>query len=119
MVVLLLLIFFYRTPAVNSEVNEPRLHLNSGIHEKDTISERGNSDSNDSDVEGAEWNDHRGSLETNGFVNKNNNDTLVTNTCHEVVNNREHSNMEARLMPVNSNKEGLKMENHFEEDNLN
>ncbi|KAI9083092.1 hypothetical protein K1719_034996 [Acacia pycnantha] len=108
-----------RTQTVNSEVNEPRLHLNSGIHEKDIISERGNSDSNDSDVEGAEWNDHRGSLETNGFVNKNDNDTLVANTCHEVVNNREHSNMEAQLMPVNSDKEGLKMENHFEEDNLN
>ncbi|XP_028807731.1 autophagy-related protein 18f [Neltuma alba] len=121
-----------RTPTVNSEVNEPHLHLNCGIHGKDTISERSNSDSADSDwmtnyggivhkIDGevgrAEWNDHLGSPETNGFVNKNDNDNLEANTRHEVVNNKEHSNMEAQLMPVNSDKEGLKMENHFE-DNL-
>lgn len=69
-------------------------------------------------MEGAEWNDHLESMETNCNVNKNDKETLEANTCHEVVNNREHSNLEeAQLMPVNSDKEGFKMENHFEEEN--
>ncbi|XP_054792659.1 autophagy-related protein 18f-like [Prosopis cineraria] len=119
-----------RTPSVNGEVNEAQLHQTSVIHGKDTISEGSNKDSTDwmtnygglareidSNIVG-DWNDHLGSLETNGFVNKNDSDTLEANNCDEVVNNREHLNMEAQLMLVNNDKEGFKkMENHFE-DNL-
>lgn len=65
--------------------------------------------------EGNEWNDHLIPSESKGSVN--NNDTLKPNTMHEIVNNRrEHLNTEAQLMFVNSDREGLKVEDHFEEE---
>lgn len=68
-----------------------------------------------SGIEGNKWDGHLIQAETKGFVN--NNDTLKPNTRHdEVVNNRQEIlNMEAQRMFVNSDREGLKVENHFEE----
>ncbi|GMY31491.1 autophagy-related protein 18f-like isoform X1 [Fagus crenata] len=44
------------------------------------------------------------------------NDSPKTKSRVEIVNNRESLRMEAQLKFVNSNKEGLKMENHFEDE---
>lgn len=53
-------------------------------------------------------------VETKGFVS--NNDSPKTKTQFEIVYNRERLRMEAQLKFVNINKEGLKMENHFEDE---
>lgn len=53
-------------------------------------------------------------IETRGFVN--NNGSPKTKTWLGIVNNRESLRMEAEIKFVNSNIEGLKMENHFEDD---
>ena len=53
-------------------------------------------------------------VEINGFVR--NNDSPKTKTQLEIVYNRERLRMEAQLKFVNVNKEGLKMENHFEDE---
>lgn len=71
---------------------------------------------NNNSIKGTEWNAHLVSAQTNDFVNKNDSDNPRANTHHEIVNNTEHLNMEAQLMLVNSENGGLKMENHFEDD---
>ena len=53
-------------------------------------------------------------VEIKGFVS--NNDSPETKTQLEIVYNRERLRMEAQLKFVNINKEGLKMENHFEDE---
>ena len=53
-------------------------------------------------------------VEIKGFVG--NNDSPKTKTQLEIVYNRERLRMEAQLKFVNINKEGLKMENHFEDE---
>jgi hypothetical protein len=53
-------------------------------------------------------------VETKGFVY--NNDSPKTKTRLEIVNNIESLKMESQLKFVNSNKTGLKMENHFEDE---
>ena len=53
-------------------------------------------------------------IETKGF--ESNNDSPKMKTQLEIVNNRERLRMEAQLKFVNVNKEGLKMENHFEDE---
>ena len=52
--------------------------------------------------------------ESDGFVY--NNDSPKTKARLEIVNNRESLKMEAQLKFVNSNRAGLKMENHFEDE---
>ncbi|XP_043688630.1 autophagy-related protein 18f-like isoform X2 [Telopea speciosissima] len=68
-----------------------------------------------SGIEENGWGGRRTSSEsTEGFVN--NNDSPMTKTRLEFVNNRE-SLMDTDLEFVNNNKESLKMENHLENDN--
>lgn len=53
-------------------------------------------------------------IETKHFVNTI--DSSKVTTLLETVNNRESLRMEAQLKFVNNNIEGLKMENHFDDD---
>ncbi|KAI4333805.1 hypothetical protein L6164_018567 [Bauhinia variegata] len=114
-----------RAPPLDSKINEQLLRKSSGISENGRISLRSVLDSPDyminsgaaitefnNGIEGSEWDDHLMPAERKGFVNKNGN--LKPNTGLEIVNNKEHSNMEAQLKYVNSHKGSLKMENHSE-----
>lgn len=53
-------------------------------------------------------------VDTKGFVN--NSVSPKTKTRHEIVNNSESLRVEAQLKFVNSKIEGLRMENHFEDE---
>ncbi|KAF7833879.1 autophagy-related protein 18f-like [Senna tora] len=107
-----------RSPNLDSKVNEQQMHQNSRNFENGHLSHTSNSDAitgfNNS-IKGTDWNNHLVSAQSNGFVHKNDNDSLKANTHHEFVNTTEHLNMEAQLMLVNSDKEGMKTENHLEE----
>lgn len=65
-------------------------------------------------IEETGWGGLQMPIETKGFVN--NSDSPKTQARLEVVNNRESLTMEAQLKFVNNNIEGLKMENHFEDE---
>ena len=97
------------------------------MSENDRLSCRGSSGSLDSMTDSAaavaefhnaseetECSGPRMPVGTKGFVN--NSDSPKMKTRLETVNNRESLRMEAQLKFVNSNKEGLKMENHFEDE---
>lgn len=69
-----------------------------------------------SEIEGTDWdNNHAMPSEIMGLVN--NNDILKPNSQHEIVNNRrEHLNLGAQLMHVNSDDDKRpENEDHFEE----
>ena len=100
----------YRNPALDT--NGRLQHQKSGLFENGRLSCRSSSGSLDSMTDSAaavaefhngseetECNGPRMPVETKGFVN-----------------NRESLRMEAQLKFVNSNKEDLKMENHFEDE---
>ncbi|CAK7338346.1 unnamed protein product [Dovyalis caffra] len=102
-------------------------HQSSGLSENGRLSCRSSSGSLDSmaengavvaelhnGVEETGWNGPTIPVETRGLVNSNG--SLKTNNRLEVVNSRESSRMEAQLKFVNNNNEGLKMENHFEDE---
>ncbi|KAM4103014.1 hypothetical protein ACJW30_06G047100 [Castanea mollissima] len=114
-----------RNPVLDCNTNGRLQHQRSGVSENDRLSCRGSSGSLDSMTDSAaavaefhsaseetECNGPRMPVGTKGFVN--NSDSPKTKTRLETVNNRESLRMEAQLKFVNSNKEGLKMENHFE-----
>ncbi|XP_015898152.2 autophagy-related protein 18f [Ziziphus jujuba] len=116
-----------RAPALDSNVNGQLLHQSSGLSENDRVSCRRNSGSLDSltgsvapmtelhnGIEETGWGGLQMPIETKGFVN--NSDSPKTQARLEVVNNRESLTMEAQLKFVNNNIEGLKMENHFEDE---
>ncbi|KHN47845.1 Breast carcinoma-amplified sequence 3 like [Glycine soja] len=110
---------------VNNKLNEQLLHQSS--FEKGRISPRGilgfpdcinNSGETiaefKSGIEGNERGDSLIPAETKAFVNNNN--TLKPNTWPEIVNNRrENLNMDVHQMFVNSDRKGLKLENHCKE----
>ncbi|TKY66705.1 Autophagy-related protein 18f [Spatholobus suberectus] len=117
-----------RTPDVDNKLNEQILHQSSKLFEKGRISPRSFLGPTDcmtnsggtvtefkSGIQGNEWNDHLIPAETKSFVNNNN--TLKPNTRQEIVNNRrEHFNMDAQHVFVNSDRKCLKLENHCEEE---
>ncbi|OMP04510.1 hypothetical protein COLO4_09563 [Corchorus olitorius] len=116
-----------RIPTVDSNSNGHLLHQRSGLSENGWLSRRGSSGSFDSvnengaavaelhnGIEETGLNGSQMPLATTGFVN--NSDSPKTRTRLENVNNRESLRMEAQLKFVNSNSEGLKMENHFEDE---
>ncbi|XVF04001.1 hypothetical protein REPUB_Repub05bG0042700 [Reevesia pubescens] len=116
-----------RIATVDSNSNGRPLHQRSGLSENGRLSRRSSSGSLDSVTEnGAAVSElHNGIEETSlngpqmpigtkGFVN--NSDSPKTNTRLEIVNNRESLRMEAQLKFVNNNSEGLKIENHFEDE---
>ncbi|KAL2593194.1 hypothetical protein GLYMA_12G136000v4 [Glycine max] len=109
-----------RTPAVGNVLYEQLLRQSS--FENGRISTRGFLSSPDcipnsefkSMIEGSEWGDSLLSAKTKAFVNKNN--TLKPNTWPEIANNRrENLNMNAHQIFVNSDRKGLKLENHCKE----
>nr|XP_027187641.1 autophagy-related protein 18f isoform X2 [Cicer arietinum] len=115
-----------RAPAMNSKINEQVSHRGSQLSGNGRISSRsilgspeyminsgGEVPEHKSQIEGTEWYNHV--MPSNTISSVNNNDNLKPNTQHEIVNNRrEHSNMGAQLMHVNSH---IRPENeqHFEE----
>ena len=116
-----------RAPAIDSKKNEHVWNCGSELSGNGRITPRSissrspecmtNSDGEvtepKSQIEGTEWDNHVMPSETIGFVN--NNDNLKSNAQHEIVNNRrEHLNMEAQLMLVNSDNRP-ENEQHFKE----
>lgn len=116
-----------RAPVMDRKINEQVLHHRSESYGNGRISPRSVSESpeymnnyggeviteHENHIEGTEWGNHVMPSETIGFVN--NNDNLKSNTQHEIVNNRkEHLNMGAQLMLVNSDKRP-ENEEHLEE----
>ena len=104
-----------RTPATDSKTNEQLSHQSSQLSGNGRISpgtvlgspeyitDSGDVDEFQSGIEGTEWDGHFALSDTMASVN--NNDTLKPNTQHEIVNNiKEHLNMEAQLMYVNSDR---------------
>lgn len=118
-------LWFSRRTLVNNKLNEQLLHQSS--FEKGRISPRGilgfpdcinNSGETiaefKSGIEGNERGDSLIPAETKAFVNNNN--TLKPNTWPEIANNRrENLNMNAHQIFVNSDRKGLKLENHCKE----
>ncbi|XP_062168619.1 autophagy-related protein 18f [Alnus glutinosa] len=116
-----------RNPALDSNINGQLEHQRSGLSANRRLSCGSSSGSLDSMTDagapvvefhnGVEETESDGSqmpVETKGFVY--NNDCPKTKTRLEIVNNRESLKMEPQLKFVNSNKTGLKMENHFEDE---
>ncbi|KAH7511569.1 hypothetical protein JRO89_XSUnG0189700 [Xanthoceras sorbifolium] len=116
-----------RVPSVYSNSNGQLLHQRSGLSENGNLSRRSSSGSLDSvtdsgasvaelnnGIEEIGLNVPRMSIETKGFVN--NSDSPKSKTRLGIVNNSESLRMEAQHKFVNNNIEGLKMENHFEDD---
>lgn len=118
-----------RNPALECNLNGRLQQQRSGLFANGRFSHRSSSGSLDSVTDSsaslAEF--HNGieetesdcphmPVETNSFVN--NNDSPKTKTRLEIVNNRESFKVEAQLKLVNSNKESVKMENHFEEEGV-
>ncbi|KOM49943.1 hypothetical protein LR48_Vigan08g077000 [Vigna angularis] len=114
-----------RTPAVDNKLNEQVLHQNSKLFEKGRIppssrfpgcmpNSGGNIAELKSGIEGNEWDYGLIPAEAEGLVNNNN--TVKPDTRPETVNNRrEHINMDVHHMFVNSDRKGLKLENHHDE----
>lgn len=122
-----ILSLIYRVPAFDSNVNGCLQHHKSGLSENGRVLRKSSSGSLDSmngsgavvaelhnGVEENGWHGPRMAVGTREFVNSN--DSPKTNTRLEIVNNRESLKMEAPLKFVNNNNEGLKMENHFEDE---
>ncbi|KAK9269609.1 hypothetical protein L1049_001386 [Liquidambar formosana] len=117
-----------RVPALDSNSNGRLMRQRSGLSENGRLSCRSSSGSLDSmtdsgatvaelhnGIEENGWDGLRMPTETTkGFVN--NNDSPKTKTRLEIVNNRESMKEEAQLKFVNNNREGLKMENQFEDE---
>lgn len=104
------------------------MHQRSGLSENGSLSCRSNPGSLDSTtdtgaavaelhngIEETGWDGLQMPIETTkGYVN--NSESPKTQARLEVVNNRETLRMEAQLKFVNNNTEGLKLENHFEDE---
>jgi len=110
---------------VDKKLNAQFLHQNSKFFEKGKISpgnrspgcmtnSGGNIAEFKSGIGGNEWDDGLIPAEAEGLVNSNS--TLKPDTRPETVNNRRgHIEMDFHHMFVNSDREGLNMENHHEE----
>ncbi|GAV60852.1 WD40 domain-containing protein/BCAS3 domain-containing protein [Cephalotus follicularis] len=118
-----------RIPAVDSNGSGQLLHQRYGLSENGSVSRRCSSGSLDSmsdsgatvaefhnGVEETGRDSPRMPIETRGSVN--NNDSPETQTRLEIVNKRESLKLEAQLKFVNNSNEGLKMENHFEDEGV-
>ncbi|KAF5478822.1 hypothetical protein F2P56_005352 [Juglans regia] len=118
-----------RNPALECNLNGRLQQQRPGLLANGRFSRRSSSGSLDSvtdsgaslaefhnGIEETESDGPRMPVETNSFVN--NNDSPKTKTRLEIVNNRESFKVEAQLKLVNSNKESLKMENHFEDEGV-
>ncbi|KAG2682139.1 hypothetical protein I3760_11G177800 [Carya illinoinensis] len=118
-----------RNPALECNLNGRLQQQRSGLLANGRFSHRSSSGSLDSvtdssaslaefhnGIEETESDGPRMPVETNSFVN--NNDSPKTKTRLEIVNNRESFKVEAQLKLVNSNKESVKMENHFEDEGV-
>ncbi|KAF4395901.1 hypothetical protein G4B88_028071 [Cannabis sativa] len=116
-----------RTHGIDNNTNGRHLYQKSGVSENGSLSHRSSSASLDSLADGGAVaaDLHNGIEETRcdglqapvateRFVNTN--DISKTTTQLETVNNKESLRMEAQLKYVNNNIEGLKMENHFDDD---
>ena len=108
----------HRIPSLDGKISEQLLTKSSRVYQNGRIAPTSISNSLDNavlntDIGGTELHENLVPAETKGFVN--NNDSPRPNNRLECVNNREHLNMEAQLMFVNNDKEGLKMENHLED----
>lgn len=116
-----------RVPTVGRNSNERLLHQRSGLSENGLLSRRSSSGSLDSvtengalaakpniGIEETSLDCPQMLVDTKGFVN--NSVSPKTKTRHEIVNNSESLRVEAQLKFVNSKIEGLRMENHFEDE---
>ncbi|XP_031265449.1 autophagy-related protein 18f [Pistacia vera] len=116
-----------RVPGVDNNTNGRLLHQRSGLSEYGRLSCKSSSGSLEpvtdsgasvpdynSDAGENGWDGPRMPVEKQGYVN--NSDSLKTNMQLGIVNNTESLRMESQLKFVNNNIEGLKMENHFEEE---
>ncbi|XP_062077818.1 autophagy-related protein 18f [Humulus lupulus] len=116
-----------RTPGIDNNINGRHLRQRSGASENGSLSHRSSSVSLDSltdsgavavdlhnGIEETRCDGLQAPIGTERFVNTN--DISKTTTQLETVNNRESLRMEAQLKFVNNNIEGLKMENHFDDD---
>lgn len=110
---------------MENKLNAQFLHQNSKLFEKGRISPGSrspgcmtNSGRNiaefNSGIEENEWDEGLIPAEAEGLVNNNN--TLKPDTRPETLNNRRgHIEMDVHHMFVNSDRKGLKLENHHEE----
>ncbi|KAH9651363.1 BCAS3 domain-containing protein [Citrus sinensis] len=120
-------VYEIRVPTVGRNSNERLLHQRSGLSENGLLSRRSSSGSLDSvtdngalaaepniGIEETSLDCPQMPVDTKGFVN--NSVSPKTKTRHEIVNNSESLRVEAQLKFVNSKIEGLRMENHFEDE---
>ncbi|PON61475.1 Breast carcinoma amplified sequence [Parasponia andersonii] len=116
-----------RLPGLDNNINGRHLHQRSGVSENGRLSLRGSSASLDSltgngaaatdvhnGIEETRFDGLQMPIDTKRFVNTN--DSSKTTTQLETVNSIESLRMEAQLKFVNTNIEGLKVGNHFEDD---
>lgn len=117
----------YRNPALDSNVSGQLQHQRSGLSANGRFSCGSSSGSLNSmtdsgalpaesqnEVEETESDGPRMPVDNKGFVNTD--ESPKTKTRLEIVNSKESLTMDAQLKFVYSNKEGLKMENHSEDE---
>lgn len=113
-------LFLFRVAAIDSNVSgiseNGRLSCRSSSGSLDTMTDSGAGVAELSNgTEETEWGGSQTPVESKRFVN--NNDSQKTKTQLEIVNNRERTlKTEAQLKFVNSNIEGMGMENLFREE---